>query len=144
MSDLMNRVNSLKRAADNMKLSMDEETGKLLLDMLALMGEMAGELHAAREELAELNEYVESLDDDLADLAESFLGDDEDAMDEDEFFAEDEDDEDDLMGDDELICYACPHCGHEIEFNPSDVDFDEDYLCPKCGKPVFPEIDEEG
>ena len=44
---------------------------------------------------------------------------------------------------DELISYACPHCGHEIEFHASDVDFDEDYLCPACGKPVFPELEED-
>ena len=45
--------------------------------------------------------------------------------------------------DDDLIAYACPHCGHEIEFRASDVDFDEDYLCPACNKPIFPEIEED-
>ena len=30
--------------------------------------------------------------------------------------------------DDDLIAYACPHCGHEIEFRASEVDFDEEYL----------------
>ena len=59
----------------------------------------------------------------------------------------DEDDEDDEDGeddeDDELISYACPSCGHELQFRASDVDFDEDYLCPACGKPVFPELEED-
>jgi DNA-directed RNA polymerase subunit RPC12/RpoP len=46
----------------------------------------------------------------------------------------------------ETISYACPHCGHEMEFNAGDVDFDEDVLCPACKKPVFPEYepDEDG
>ena len=96
----------------------------------------------------DLNEYVESIDDDLADLEETLFGEEDelDGMDEDE----DEDDEDELdedeeddMDDDELISYACPSCDHVIEFRASDVDFDEDFLCPACGKPVFPEVEED-
>jgi YebC/PmpR family DNA-binding regulatory protein len=60
----------------------------------------------------------------------------------DEEMAEGDEDEDDL-GDDDLIVYACPHCGHEIEFSASDVDFDEDFLCPACDKPIFPELNDE-
>ncbi len=145
MSNLMDRVNRLKSMAGAMKLNLDEDASRMMLEMLSLMGEMAEEMQAMSDAHAELNEYVESLDDDLADLAESLLdgGEDEDG----EVSFEDEEDEDEEedaeLEEGEMIIYACPACGHEIEFDPSDVDFDEDYLCPACGKPIFPEVEED-
>ena len=43
-----------------------------------------------------------------------------------------------------VIEYECPHCGAKIEIDPDEVDFDEDALCPQCGKELFPELPEEG
>ena len=141
MSKLTDRISYLKGMAAGMKLNMDKDSNKLMLEMLTVMGEMAEEMAAMTEAHNDLNEYVESIDDDLAELEETLFG--EDEMDsEDEDFAEgDEEDEDE--GEDDLIVYACPHCGHEIEFHASDVDFDEDYLCPECQKPIFPELNED-
>ena len=47
--------------------------------------------------------------------------------------------------DDRVVEYACPHCGGEVTFEVDSFDFDEDYLCPACHKPLFPEspMDEE-
>ena len=134
MSKLTDRISYLKGMAAGMKLNMDKDSNKLMLEMLTVMGEMAEEMAAMTEAHNDLNEYVESIDDDLADLEETLFGDEE-------LDGEDEDildgDEDDEEGEDDLIVYACPHCGHEIEFHASDVDFDEDYLCPECQKPIF-------
>lgn len=146
MSKLTDRISYLKGMAAGMKLNMDKDANKLQLEMLNVMGEMAEEMAAMAEQHNDLNEYVESIDDDLAELEETLFGDDDEAFGdvEDMDDADDEDeDEDDEDGDDDLISYACPHCGHEIEFHASDVDFDEDYLCPACQKPIFPEIDED-
>ena len=146
MSKLTDRITYLKGMAAGMKLNMDKDANKLLMEMLALMGEMAEEMAAMAGAQSDLNEYVESIDDDLADLEETLFGDsgeeddveaDEDAEDEDEL-----DEEADVEVDD-LILYACPHCGHELEFRTDDVDFDEDYPCPNCGKPIFPEVEED-
>lgn len=139
MSKLTDRISYLKGMAAGMKLNMDKDANKLMLEMLTVMGEMAEEMAAMTEAYNDLNEYVESIDDDLADLEETLFGDEEpDGEDEDIL----EDDEDELDEED-LIAYACPHCGHEIEFSASDVDFDEDFLCPACDKPVFPELNED-
>ncbi len=141
MSKLTDRISYLKGMAAGMKLNMDKDSNKLMLEMLTVMGEMAEEMAAMTEAHNDLNEYVESIDDDLAELEETLFG--EDEMDsEDEDFAEG-DEEDEGEGEDDLIVYACPHCGHEIEFHASDVDFDEDYLCPECQKPIFPELGED-
>ena len=147
MSKLTDRVSYLKGMAAGMKLNMEKDSNKLMLEMLTLMGEMAEEMAAMTEAHNELNEYVESIDDDLADLEETLFGEEGlDGEDADDFGDEDdldEDEEDEELGDDELISYACPHCEHELSFRASDVDFDEDFLCPACGKSVFPEIEED-
>ena len=144
MSKLTDRISFLKGMAADMKLNMDKDSNKLMLEMLTVMGEMAEEMAAMTEAHNDLNEYVESIDDDLADLEETLFGDEEqDGEFEDVVADDEEDDDEEAAEDDDLIAYACPHCGHEIEFRASDVDFDEDYLCPECSKPIFPEIEED-
>lgn len=141
MSKLTDRISYLKGMAAGMKLNMDKDNNKLLLEMLTVMGEMAEEMAAMTEAHNDLNEYVESIDDDLAELEETLFG--EEEMDAEDADIDGEDDDEDEFGEDDLIVYACPHCGHEIEFHASDVDFDEDYLCPECQKPIFPELGED-
>ena len=131
MSKLTDKVSYLKGMADGMKLNMDKDANKLIIEILNALGEFAEEMQAMSNAHDELNEYVESIDDDLADLEETLFGDEED------------DEEADVEDDDEIIAYACPECGHEIEFRADDVDLSEDYLCPACGKPIFPEIEED-
>ncbi len=142
MSNLTDRISYLKGMAAGMKLNMEKDANKLIMEMLNVMGEMAEEIADLTDAQNDLNEYVESIDDDLTDLEESFFGDEEmdEEDDEDESDGEDDDEE---LGEDDLISYTCPHCGFEIEFHASDVDFDEDYLCPACQKPIFPELDED-
>ena len=132
MSKLTDKVSYLKGLADGMKLNMDKDANKLILEILGALGEFAGEIEALSDAHNELNEYVESIDEDLADLEEALFNDGEE---------EDEEGEDDE--DDDIISYACPECGHEIEFRADEVDLSEDYLCPACGKPIFPEIEED-
>ena len=141
MSKLTDRISFLKGMAAGMKLNMDKDNNKLLLEMLNVMGEMAEEMAAITEAHNDLNEYVESIDDDLAELEETLFG--EEEMDAEDVDIDGEDDDEDEFGEDDLIVYACPHCGHEIEFHATDVDFDEDYLCPECQKPIFPELGED-
>ena len=131
MSKLTDKVSYLKGLADGMKLNMDKDSNKLIIEILGALGEFAEEMQTMADAHDELNEYVESIDDDLADLEETLFGDEEEV---------DEDGDED--GDD-LIYYTCPECGHDIEFHADDVDLSEDYLCPACGKPIFPEIEED-
>jgi len=148
MSKMTDRISYLKGMAAGMKLNMEKDANKLMMEMLTVMGEMAEEMAAMAEAHSDLNDYVESIDDDLADLEETLFGDEEELAENDEDVELDDDDDiddedEDGMEDDELISYACPSCEHVIEFHASDVDFDEDFLCPACGKPVFPELEED-
>ena len=104
MSNITDRVAYLKGLAEGMKLSEETNEGKLLLKMLDALEDMAEEISALRADHDELDEYVESIDDDLADMEEYLFDDDdydddEDEDDEDgeEDEDEDEDDDDDFM-----------------------------------------------
>ena len=63
---------------------------------------------------------------------------DEDESDE-QGFAEEEDGE---FGEG-FIEYECPHCGATVQIDADDVDFDEECLCPECGKELFPELPDD-
>ena len=129
MSNINDRVAFLKGLAEGMKLSDETNEGKLLLKMLDVLESMAEEITSLRTDYDEMQEYVESIDDDLADM-EEYLFDEEN-----EDGYDDDEDEDE---DDDVITYNCPHCGNEVTFEVDGFDFEEENLCPACGKPLFP------
>jgi rubrerythrin len=131
MSKLTDRISYLQGLAEGMKLNPDKDSHKLILGILDVLGEVGESFEALAESHGELSDYVESIDEDLADL-EADLYDDED-----EDAAEDTDGEFEST-----IEYECPHCGTVINIDPDDVDFDDDSLCPNCGKELFPELPE--
>ena len=142
MSDLTDRVSYLRGLAEGLKLDDSRPEGTLIGKMLELLDAFAKDNDALHQSLDEMNEYVESIDEDLSDMEEAIYGDDE-PDDEDGEEDEDEDEEDDDSEDDSTVEYACPYCGETMVFDVERFDFDEDYLCPNCHKPLFPEEDED-
>ena len=135
MSNLSDRVSYLKGLAEGLKLDTDKSEGKLIEKILEALSDIIAEIDSLREDHDDLSSYVEAVDNDLSDLEDVVLGDDDEDED---FDDEDEDDEDDG-----LVEYTCPHCGEEMTFEVDSFDFDEDYLCPNCHQPLFPETPEE-
>ena len=132
MSKLTDRISYLQGLAEGMRLNPDKDSHRLIMGILDVLGEVGQSFEALAESHGELSDYVESIDEDLADL-EADLYDDED-----EDLADEEND-----GEFEsTIEYECPHCGAVINIDPDDVDFDEESLCPECGKDLFPELPE--
>ena len=119
MSKLTDKVSYLKGLAAGMKLNMEKDSNKLLLEILGAMGDMAEEMQRMDEAHRELQDYVESIDDDLSDLTETLFSD------------EEEDDEED----EEEECYAttCPTCEETIYFDESVLE-DGEVICPNCGE----------
>ncbi len=134
MSKVNDRVAYLKGLAEGLKLSEDKDSEKVLLRMLDVLEEMAKEITALRDDLNNLDDYMQSIDDDLADMEEDIYGSEDDEDD------EDDDEEDD---DDGVMEYTCPHCGVDVTFDADGFDFSEDNLCPNCGKPLFPETEDD-
>ena len=130
MSKLTDRISYLQGLAEGMKLNTEKDSNRLIVEILNILGDVGDAFEALAESHGELSDYVESIDEDLADLEADLYDDD------DEELAEDEDE--DFEG--SLIEYECPHCGKMVQIDADDVDFDEDALCPECGKELFPEL----
>jgi len=129
MSSLSDRVAYLRGLAEGMEITAEEsKMGKLILAIIEALGETADAIQHLKDEHEELDEYVESIDDDLAEIEEALFDDDD---------GEDDDDEDD--DDDDMIECECPHCGDSIFFDAETFDLAEEHNCPGCGKPLFDE-----
>jgi DNA-directed RNA polymerase subunit RPC12/RpoP len=144
MSNLTERANYLKGLADGLQLNQEKSSTRLLLEVIDLLVETAGEIESLQADHEELSDFVDAIDEDLgmleedvADLEDSLppcppgkgpFGEDEDEP----FDGDDSDDEDE-------VTYCCPHCGEEVTLSIDGFDFDEDMPCPHCGKPLFPD-----
>ena len=135
MSNLSDRVSYLKGLAEGLKLDTEKSEGKLIEKILELLSDMTEEMAAMRGDHNDLSDYVEAIDNDLSDLEDAVFGDEKNDED-DEFDSKDDED-------DGVVEYTCPHCGEEMTFEVDSFDFDEDYLCPNCHKPLFPETPDE-
>ena len=131
MSSLSDRVAYLRGLAEGMGIAEEDgKMGKLMLAIIDTLGETADAIQHLVDEHEELDEYVESIDDDLAEIEEALFDDD------------DEDDEDFDEDEDDLIECECPHCHNTIYFDSETFDPDDDNNCPNCGKALFDEIDD--
>ena len=163
MSKLTDQISYLQGLAEGMKLNPEKDSHRLILGILEVLGGVGEAYEALAESHGELSNYVESIDEDLADLEEEIFGDDEedgfeeddeDGFDDEADFDDEEDDDGEEDGEEEddgeetdldgaPILYECPHCHTTDEIDPESVYFDEDALCPACGKELFPETLEE-
>ena len=141
MSRLTDKISYLQGLAEGMKLNPEKDSHRLIQGILEVLGEVGESFEALAESHGELSDYVESVDEDLADL-EADLFDDEDedlAGDEEEDDAEDGEDPE-LSG---VLLYECPNCGKTVELDPEELDSEDRHPCPNCGKELFPELPEE-
>ncbi|MBP3721435.1 MAG: zinc ribbon domain-containing protein [Clostridia bacterium] len=141
MSRLTDKISYLQGLAEGMKLNPEKDSHRLIQGILEVLGEVGESFEALAESHGELSDYVESIDEDLADL-EADLFDDEDedlAGDEEEDDAEDGEDPE-LSG---VLLSECPNCGKTVELDPEELDSEDRHPCPNCGKELFPELPEE-
>ncbi len=125
MDYLFERVAYLRGLCEGIGLSEDTKEGKVLLEIVDVLGEFADSIVELSDKQEELEEYSESIDEALSDL-------------EDDFYEEDEEDEIDFI---EL---SCPSCGEEIEVDEALLyDEDSDIICPVCDEVIIKAVDED-
>lgn len=125
MKGLAEKVSYLKGLAEGMELESTSKEGKVITKMIGLLEDMAEEFRIVNLHQEEAVDYLEALDEDLADL-------------EMEVYEEDEDD-DEYDFDDELIEVQCPNCGETIFFDDDyldEEDIDDEVPCPNCGETI--------
>ena len=129
----------IKGLADGMKLDESTNEGKLLKNIIDLLGDFAREIEDLNENALDLAEEIDELSDDLA-AVEDALEEYEDCCDCDCDCDFDEDEDED----DEPVFYeiTCPNCGETISVDEEVLNYDS-IDCPKCGEKLEFEFDED-
>lgn len=134
MSKLTEKAAYLKGLAEGLNISPSTNESKLLLALLELTADMAAAMNVMEQRIADAEESIDDVSDDLADLEEYVFEDDDD------YEYDDDDDYDDMieLNGDDYVQYDCPHCGDSIHYDPEGFDMDLPHPCPNCGKELFP------
>ena len=125
----------IKGLFEGYELDKNSKEGRIIGELLTLVGDMADKINALQADNKDLHEYVEELDHDLGELEEEvyFYDDDEEYDDYDDL--NDFDDEDfDEDEEEEYYEIECPSCGEIVCFDDS-LDL-EDLVCPACGEKI--------
>ncbi len=122
--EILEKVAYMKGLAEGLSLDTKTKEGKLLTVMMDLLEDMALEMEDLYEELAELEEGMDAISDDLSDV-ETYL------YEMDGEYDEDEDDDEDEDG--EVYETTCPNCEEEILFDETILE-DGCVQCPNCGE----------
>lgn len=145
MEYLYERVAYLRGLCDGMDISSESKEGKLLIELIDVLGEFADAMVEMEEGQAELEEYVESIEEDLADLETDFydLEEDEDCdccYDEDEF--EDGEFEEEEIDEEDHLEMTCPACGADVEISGEELaDESLSIHCPECDNVLIDSVE---
>ncbi len=115
-NDLKAKVAYLKGLAEGAGVQSDTKEGKVLIGVLGVLEDMADTFESFWDNQESLEEYLDSMDSDLAKL-------------EDDFYGEDEED---------FVELDCPVCGETVCIDPDLLDEEEDLelVCPGCGEVI--------
>lgn len=119
MGNLSARVAYLKGLAEGLNLETESKEGRLLKAVLDVLGEFAEEVDALRARQDEQQEFIEDLDEDVAELEERvFQGEEEE---------------------EEFVEIQCPHCGEAVSFAEEELGEEGpmSLRCPNCGELIY-------
>ena len=123
--EILEKVAYMKGLAEGLGLDTKSKEGKLLKVIMDILDDMALELQDIHAEQGELEEGLDAVSDDLADV-ETYL-----------YEQDSEDDEDD----EEVYQTTCPNCQEDVFFD-EDILADGSILCPNCGEKLEFDLEE--
>lgn len=140
---VIEKVAYLRGLADGLKLTDTTAEGKVLLNVIEVLDDLALSVTDLEDAVEELGEVVDAIDDDLQDVEDALY--EEDDEDEDYDFDEDDDygldDYDEFDDEDEpLYEVKCPTCGDTICVDESML-CEGEIDCPNCGEKLEFEIE---
>lgn len=122
MFELNEKVSYLRGLAEGMGFKEDSNEGKLFIHIIDVLDDMANAIAELETAQAEMEEYVETIDEDLADMEEAIYEDDFD---------------DEELGNTHYIEVECPHCNETVFFDEDIFDDDDDIVCPNCKETIY-------
>lgn len=120
MGYLQEKVSYIRGLADGLGIESGDGQGRVLLKIIELLEDFADSVEDNEATVAELNEAVESISEDLSELEDSVY---------------------DMESDMEI---RCPHCGEMVDVD-ADVIYDDEseMLCPYCEQPLLDDDEDE-
>ncbi len=141
MLELKEKIAYLHGLAEGLQLDKDTKEGKILLAILDVLDEMAESIEDLAADQEDLEEYVETLGENLGEIGNIVFGDNDYCCHED--YDEDYDEED--YEEDGFIEVQCPKCHDIVRFEASILDDDDviEVCCPNCDEVVYVNDDTE-
>lgn len=117
MHELKSKVAYLQGLSSGLNLNPDTTEGKLFQGIIGVLEEFANSFAQLEKSQEELEDYVETVDQDLSDLEE-------------EFYKRQEND---------YVEVECPNCGETVCFDANVLEDDAtvEVICPNCDEVVF-------
>lgn len=131
MMNLTEKAAYLKGLAEGLKVTADDDMGKLVLAVIDAIDDIALSVADLEDELAEAHDYIEEIDEDLGAVEDELYGDYDDY----------DDDECDCCGGD-FYEVECPTC-HETICLDDDMIDEGEIECPNCGTELEFDFDDE-
>jgi len=123
------KIAYLKGLIDGQNLADSPQKASFYAALVDALESLAAAAVEHDEVHVELNDYLEQLDEDVAELEDTV-----DALLDDDFNDDGEDYEDFEGDEEEFDSVCCPHCSKDFFYEPAAYDEDEELLCPHCGK----------
>ena len=102
MKDISGKVSYLQGLSEGLNIREGSPQGKIISGILSVLDEMADSIKDIEEDYEELKDYVETIDDDLMELEEEWLGE-----------------------DGKFVQTKCSNCGEMLHFEADILDDDE-------------------
>lgn len=128
MSYLAQKVAYLRGLAEGMEIETTSKEGRLVKELIDVLEDVVYAMDDLDEEVGELGDFVEAIDEDLADLEDDLYEDEDFEEDYDEDFAEEDYEEE------EFIEAVCPECGEVNYYDPELFEGNEgnSFVCAFC------------
>ena len=119
------RIAYLKGLIEGMKIDESTNEGKLFINIIDVLEDMAMDMADLCDDIAEISDAVDEIDEALSELEEDVYGDEDDACDCDAMYE-----------------VECPSCGDTICLDEGMIEEGE-IECPNCGEKLEFDLDEE-
>lgn len=121
MNTIMSKVSYLSGLVDGLDIDKNTKEGRILTEIVGVLKDMAVEISEISESQKIVQEYIDAIDEDLAELQE-------DLYDEDYEFYEDEGDN--------FVQIECAACGDSVYIDRDIIARGEEITCPNCHKKI--------
>jgi predicted RNA-binding Zn-ribbon protein involved in translation (DUF1610 family) len=121
MNELKSRVAYLQGLSSGLNLNQDTTEGKLFSGIINILGEIAENFDKLEKSHEELEDYLETVDEDLSSLEEEIYG------------------KRKASAEEDYVEVECPNCGETVCFDADILEDDAkvEIICPNCDEVVF-------